>query len=95
MSPFRLTLSNYNSLEIPWNRSCLCEFTASGEGRAGAGLTSDPLGAVIAHHLLCLRHHGAAEPIATGARLAAAGVMRIVVEANGAVGTLNVKIFIP
>lgn len=57
--------------------------------------TSDPLGAVIAHHLLCLRHHGAAEPIATGARLAAAGVMRIVVEANGAVGTLNVKIFIP
>lgn len=60
-----------------------------------AGLTSDTVGTVIAHHLLCLGHHGAAEPIATGAGLAAAGVTRVVVETNGAVGTLDVRVFIP
>lgn len=57
--------------------------------------TSDPEGAVIAHHVLCLRHHGAAEPIATGAWLAAAGVAGVIVETNGAVGTLDVRVFIP
>lgn len=56
--------------------------------------TSDPEGAVIAHHILCLGHHRAAEPIATGAWLAAAGVARIIVETNGAVSTLDVRVFI-
>lgn len=64
-------------------------------GKQAMGLTGDPVGAVIAHHLLCLGHHGAAEPVAAGARLAAAGVMWIVVETNRAVGTFDVKIFIP
>lgn len=57
--------------------------------------TCDPEGAVIAHHVLCLGHHRAAEPIATGTLLAAAGVARIIVETNGAVGTLDVRVFIP
>lgn len=69
--------------------------TARGEGDAGASLTGDPEGAVIAHHLLRLRHHRAAEPVATGAWLAAAGVVRVVVETNGAVGTFNVRILVP
>lgn len=69
--------------------------TARGEGDAGTGLTGDPEGAVIAHHLLRLGHHRAAEPVATGAWLAAAGVMRVVVETNGAVGTFNVRILVP
>lgn len=68
---------------------------ARGEGDAGAGLTSDSEGAVIAHDLLRLGHHRAAEPVSTGARLAAAGVVRVIVETNGAVGTLNVRILVP
>lgn len=60
-----------------------------------AGLTSDTVGAVIAHHLLCLWHHGAAEPIATGTGFAAAGVMRVIVETDGAVRTLDVGVLIP
>lgn len=62
---------------------------------ATSGLTGDPVGTVIAHHLFCLRHNRAAEPIVAGTRLAAARVVWIVVETNGAVGTLDVKIFIP
>lgn len=57
--------------------------------------TSDAVGAVVAHHFLCLGHHGAAEAMATGAGLAAAGVMRVVVETDGAVGTLDVRVFVP
>lgn len=57
--------------------------------------TCDPRGAVVAHHLLCLRHHGTAEAIVAGTRLAAAGVVRVVIETNGAVGTLNVRILVP
>lgn len=53
------------------------------------------MGTVIAHHLLCLRHDRAAEPIVAGTRLAAAGVVWVVVEPDGAVGTLDVEVFIP
>lgn len=56
---------------------------------------SDAVGAVIAHHLLCLWHHGAAESIATGTGFAAAGVVRVVVETDGAVRTLDVGVLIP
>lgn len=90
MSP----LSNYNSLEIPGNRGSVRE-RIRGIGTGGAGLTCDPEGAVIANDLLGLRHHGAAEPVATGAGLAASGVVRIIVETKGAVGTPDVRIFIP
>lgn len=68
------------------------EVAISTELAAGTG---DPKGAVTAHHLLRLGHHRAAEPVATGAWLAAAGVVRVVVETNGAVGTLNVRILVP
>lgn len=68
---------------------------ASGQGQQALGLTSDRVRAVIAHHLLGLGHHGAAEPIAAGTWLAAAGVVRVVVETNGAVRTLDVQILIP
>lgn len=57
--------------------------------------TGDPEGAVVAHNLLGLGHHRAAEPIATGARLAASGVMWIIVETQGAVGTLDIGILVP
>lgn len=60
-----------------------------------AGLTCDPRGAVVAHHLLRLRHHRTAESIVTGAWLAAAGVVWVIVETDGTVGTLNVRILIP
>lgn len=59
------------------------------------GLTRDPLGTVIAHDLLCLWHDRAAEPVVAGTRLAAAGVVWVVVETDGAVGALDVKVFIP
>lgn len=57
--------------------------------------TGDSEGAVVAHHLLRAGHHRAAEPVATGARLAAAGVVRVVVETEGAVGTFDVRILVP
>lgn len=68
------------------------EVAVSTELTAG---TSDPEGTVVAHDLLCLRHHGAAEPIAAGARLAAAGVVRVIVEAEGAVSALDVGVLVP
>lgn len=57
--------------------------------------SSDAVGTVIAHHLLCLGHHRAAEPIATGTGLAAAGVVWVIVETEGAVRTLDVGVLIP
>ena len=90
MSPLRITLSHEQSLEIPW----IGQMHGRRTGWA-AGLTSDAVGTVIAHHLLCLGHHGAAEPIVTGTGLAAAWVMRVVVETDGAVLTLNVRVLIP
>lgn len=94
MSPLRLTPRNHCP-EGPGKRSWLLQFEVGGQGDAGAGLTRDPEGAVIAHHVLRLGHHRAAEPVATGTRLAAAGVVRVIVETDGAVGTLNVRVFIP
>lgn len=67
----------------------------SAQGQQAGGLTRDPVGTVIAHHLLCLRHDRAAEPIVAGTWLAAAGVVWVVVEPDGAVGTLDVEVFIP
>ena len=67
----------------------------SAQGRQAGGLTGDAVGTVIAHHLLCLRHDRAAEPIVAGTRLAAAGVVWIIVETDGAVGAFDVKVFIP
>lgn len=90
MSPLRITLSHEKSLEIPW----IGQTHGRRRGRA-AGLTSDAMGTVIAHHLLCLRHHRAAEPIVTGTGLAAAGVAWVVVETEGAVRTLDVGVLIP
>lgn len=72
--------------------------TASGrgaKGRTGVGLTCDPRGAVVTHHLLCFRHHRTAEAIVAGTWLAATGVAWVVIETNGAVGTLNVRILVP
>lgn len=60
-----------------------------------SGLTCDPRGTVVAHHLLRLRHHRTAEAIVTGAWLAATGVVWVIVETNGTVSTLNVRVLVP
>lgn len=58
-------------------------------------VTCDAGGTAVADHLLRLGCHSTAETLRAWARLATARVMRVIVEAQGAVGAFHIRVLIP